>query len=350
MNFCTNCGQKIPDIPNARFCIKCGLDFSNVNQLKKSTVMQSSSVIQYKFTPIKHELPKLSDEEIYEKSDRRLWGAGQSIGFSLLSLAILTGLSIVLVLIILLILINPLTIYPISLESFADALESLSEELVNLESNLYFLIISSLLEFSLILIPVIYVGRFLKRPSFKNRLALFGFTARGYSIKGVFKEIGWGVACGLSAGFIIWLISTPIDYSLYGREYFESFGTFSFPLDSFQIFQLIIQLFLLAVVMIAVVGPTEEIVFRGFLQKGLVRSKLKKWGGIVITALIFAGIHSVAFDLYTLFISFPLYFVISLGLGMVFYWRNENLIAVMIMHGVYNSFLIILTVLTGFLI
>ena len=87
------------------------------------------------------------------------------------------------------------------------------------------------------------------------------------------------------------------------------------------------------------------------MQKGLTR-KLGNWGGLLITALIFAIIHVIGVILLFLdspmvllvsfLLSFIPYFAISLLLGLIYYWRNENLIAVIITHGVYNTLTIIL--------
>ncbi|MHA1196729.1 MAG: CPBP family glutamic-type intramembrane protease, partial [Promethearchaeota archaeon] len=53
-------------------------------------------------------------------------------------------------------------------------------------------------------------------------------------------------------------------------------------------------------IMFIVIAPSEEILFRGFLQKGLVRSLSKK-SGIIITAIIFTFIHLIGnFILYPL--------------------------------------------------
>ncbi|MBY8986377.1 MAG: CPBP family intramembrane metalloprotease, partial [Candidatus Lokiarchaeota archaeon] len=96
------------------------------------------------------------------------------------------------------------------------------------------------------------------------------------------------------------------------------------------------------------------ILFRGFMQKGLVRSLGDRWG-IIITAIIFSlihllGIFLVALESPDLFIilfllSFTPYFAISLMLGWLYHWRNENLIAVMITHGVYDVLVIVMTYL-----
>jgi membrane protease YdiL (CAAX protease family) len=108
--------------------------------------------------------------------------------------------------------------------------------------------------------------------------------------------------------------------------------------------------------MILVVGTSEEILFRGFLQKGLVNN-LGNTTGIFITAIIFASIHllgiflsyflgaiSLGLMIIQLFIFFFPYLAISLLLGYIFYWRNENLIAVVITHGLYNSLTILIAV------
>jgi membrane protease YdiL (CAAX protease family) len=103
--------------------------------------------------------------------------------------------------------------------------------------------------------------------------------------------------------------------------------------------------------MVLVIGTSEEILFRGFMQKGLVRSFGKNWG-IIITALTFSMIHLIGifllipFDSTYFLISFLLsffpYFAISLMLGVIFYWRKENLIAVMITHGFYDAITIMI--------
>jgi membrane protease YdiL (CAAX protease family) len=106
--------------------------------------------------------------------------------------------------------------------------------------------------------------------------------------------------------------------------------------------------------MILIIGTSEEVLFRGFLQKGLVRSLGKTWG-LLVTALIFSSIHLIGIFLYpgsitSFIVSFLLnffpFFAISLLLGLLYSWRKENLIAVMITHGVYNA----LTVILAFLV
>jgi membrane protease YdiL (CAAX protease family) len=90
------------------------------------------------------------------------------------------------------------------------------------------------------------------------------------------------------------------------------------------------------------------------MQKGLVRTLGKK-RGILITAFIFSLIHVLGVFLLTyekpviFLISFitPFlpYFCISLMLGLIYDWRNENLITVMVTHGLYNVLTIVIAVI-----
>ena len=116
----------------------------------------------------------------------------------------------------------------------------------------------------------------------------------------------------------------------------------------------ILSITLLVIIMIVIIGPSEEVLFRGFLQKGLVRSIGKPWG-ILLTAFIFASIHLIGIFLLpgsmltfvvSLLLNFFPYFAVSLLLGLLYYWRKENLVAVMITHGIYNAVLIIIAFLT----
>lgn len=113
----------------------------------------------------------------------------------------------------------------------------------------------------------------------------------------------------------------------------------------------ILALIFLAIIMISIVGTSEELLFRGFMQKGLVRT-VGKYGGLIITAVLFSLIHLIGIFqigdatpidyLLSFLLNFFPYFALSLLLGFLFYWRKENLIAVVIMHGFYNAITIII--------
>lgn len=93
------------------------------------------------------------------------------------------------------------------------------------------------------------------------------------------------------------------------------------------------QLALIGVVMIVFVGFTEELLFRGVLQRALT-ARLGRWPGILLASVIFGFMHSG----YRL----PEEFVFAGTLGLVFgvvYDRTDSLVLISVMHGLLNVFL-----------
>jgi len=188
----------------------------------------------------------------------------------------------------------------------------------------------------------------------ENRLGLLGFTTRGFEKKGVLKEIliglGFAVIGVLLVGLVSFLTEIALE-TLFGVEIVSDLGSGTGDVESIIYSADILSLILLSIVMILIIGTSEEILFRGFMQKGLMRSLGNKWG-ILITAFIFAMIHVIGVILLVLdsplillisfLLSFIPYFAISLLIGFIYYWRNENLLAVIITHGVYDALTIIL--------
>jgi membrane protease YdiL (CAAX protease family) len=64
----------------------------------------------------------------------------------------------------------------------------------------------------------------------------------------------------------------------------------------------------------------------------------------LITVFLIA-LESPYLFLITFLLSFTPYFAISLMMGWLYRWRNENLIAVIITHGVYDVLAIVMTYL-----
>lgn len=96
--------------------------------------------------------------------------------------------------------------------------------------------------------------------------------------------------------------------------------------------------FVLAVLMVVLVGPiVEEAVFRAALLEGLA-AKLGAWPAIVAQALLFAAFHR------SVWLLFPT-FVLGIGLGWLAHER-ESLWRPIIMHGLYNA----ITVAAAFLV
>ncbi len=343
--YCPFCGIKLPIVNKLKFCTACGNDIDSlkknrqlkpiksINPYVKSVTFPQASTPSFFFGS-----KKISDEEIINPKNHELWGTQVSIGISLGAFLLMNFISAGLLVL-------------ITFFSFD------TNFLFDLVSNPYFLILSSFFELTFIIIPVVYIEKYLQNPTLKNRLALLGFTSKGLNRHGLLKEIIIGLGFAFVGIILVGVVSflTEILVELFfGIEIIRNIN--STPTDVEIIISSvdITSLILLSIVMILIIGTSEEILFRGFMQKGLMRSLGTRWG-ILTTAFIFSIIHVLGFILMvldsplilfvSLVLSFFPYFMISLLLGLLFYWRNENLIAVIIAHGVYDALAIILAYL-----
>jgi len=212
----------------------------------------------------------------------------------------------------------------------------------------------SLFELIFLFLPLLYVRKYLQNPTLKNRLILLGFTTRGYDKRRIFKEIIIGLGFAVIGVLVVTLVSFIIEAILtlvFGITFLQD----STGLSGVLIPSDLLSLIVFSAVIILVIGTSEEILFRGFMQKGLVRSLGDRWG-IIVTAFIFSLIHllgifpialeSPLFFIISFLLSFTPYFAISLILGWLYHWRNENLLAVIITHGVYDVLIIVITYVT----
>jgi len=341
-SFCPVCGNKLPEVHNLKFCIKCGL---NLQYLKEHKQIQPKRALnpyikptispQSYIRPITLGPKKILDEEILETKDHELWGTWPSIGIPLGAFLLMD-------------LVTTGIFFIIMLFAFD------TEILYDLISNPYFLIFSSFFSLIFILVPVLYVAKYLQNPTLQNRLGLLGFTRKGFDRVGLIKEILIGIGFAIIGVLLVVGVSFLTEILLevfFGIEIIRDVSGATSDVEIIISNSDILSLILLSVVMILIIGTSEEILFRGFMQKGLTR-RLGNKGGILITAFIFAIIHVIGVILLVLespmvlFVSFILsfipYFAISLLLGLIYYWRNENLIAVVLAHGVYNALTIIL--------
>jgi membrane protease YdiL (CAAX protease family) len=341
-NYCPGCGSKLPSIERLKYCIKCGVDLQYIKEHKRLphsqiTYPYSQAGVQPSYSvpyaPQKRYREVLSDEDILYTRDKRLWGNIPSIGFPLLGFIIING--IILGIVIALIFLIDTTI------------------LYNIITSPIFMVLATLVTYILFIIPVWYVKKYLQNPNLENRLILLGFTSKGLDQKGVLKEVLIGLVFAFVGIFLVVASSIGIELILkyiFGvRIVREASNDTDVIISGFDIFILIFMI----IMMILVVGPSEEILFRGFMQRGLVRNLGEKWG-LLITAIIFASIHLVTLIFYILkpiiFIilfvyMFVPYIAISLMLGLMYRWRKENLIAVIVTHGVYNSLTLIIAFL-----
>ena len=88
--FCTICCQNIPKIQNLKFCTKCGTNIKYIKDYKKLSTTQSQnpyksqvSYPQYQPPSIHYGPPKISDKELINNKEYKLWGPSISIGLPL---------------------------------------------------------------------------------------------------------------------------------------------------------------------------------------------------------------------------------------------------------------------------
>jgi len=96
------------------------------------------------------------------------------------------------------------------------------------------------------------------------------------------------------------------------------------PRDAFQLTALV-------VISLVLVGPVEELAFRGFVQKGFENS-LGKMQGLLSASFLFGLMHITA-SLYNVATGF----VGGLVLGYVWQKTGENTTASAVMHGIFNA-------------
>ncbi|UCC19067.1 MAG: CPBP family intramembrane metalloprotease [Promethearchaeota archaeon] len=344
-SFCPVCGFRILKINKLKFCVKCGTNLKYLREHKELEpknvqnpyIKQTSFTIPY-ILPRYYDPKKISDNNIIDTKNQELWGTMASISVPLGAFFLMNFITAGL-------------LAAIAYFSFN------IEFLFDLVTNPYFLIVSSFFEVIFIIVPVIYVEKFLQNPTLKNRLGLLGFTSNGLDKKGIFKEIliGLGFAViGLLLVTSVSLLTEIILELFFGIEIVRDLSNTTTDVEMIILSADFLSIIFLSLIMILIIGTSEEILFRGFMQKGLMRSLGNKWG-IIVSAFIFSMIHLLGIFLMfldaplVLLISFILsfipYFAISMMLGLLYYWRNENLIANIIAHGVYNALAIILAYL-----
>lgn len=342
-SFCPVCANEIPKVLNLKYCIKCGTNLQYLKEHKRfkpvsriNPYVQDSSYAPYPTPMIRYGTEKILDENILNTKEKKLWGKWDSIWLPLVAFLALNIIT---------------TGFFLLLMFFTTDISILSELIL----NPYFIILISFFELIFIFFPVMYVGKYLRNPTLGNRFALLGFTSRGYDKSAIFKEILLGILFGVIGIFLVLFVSVITEIILelvFSVDIVYNINSDTSDVDIIISSSDIFSIILFSIIMILIVGPSEEITFRGFMQKGLVRRTGNFWG-LIITALIFSLIHVIGILLIIpespldLIISFLLtffpYFAISIMLGLLYQWRHENLITVVITHGVYNALTLIIT-------
>ena len=92
-----------------------------------------------------------------------------------------------------------------------------------------------------------------------------------------------------------------------------------------------LQLVAMIAISLVIVGPCEELAFRGFIQKGF-ETSFGNTKGLLIASLLFTAIHGFN-SLYSVVYVFP----VALVLGYVWQRTSGNTSASALVHGIHNS-------------
>jgi len=345
--YCPICGIKIPQVENIQYCIKCGVDLQYINTHmrmppRKNTISLVTPTPRT-YQPYRYRVPKplrkkLTEDDLLNLKDTKLWSSVASVGMTAAAFFVMNLVAFLVIFIFM--------FFSLSLE-----------ELYNLIANPYFIIFSSFTELIFFIVPLLYVGKYLQKPKINNRLILLGFTTKGFNKIQLFKEILIGLGFAVVGVLLVLFVSFAMELlltAIFGYEIVSGLIGTTGEVDVFITSSDILSIILLVIIMVVIIGTSEEVLFRGFLQKGLVRN-LGKSRGLLVTALIFSSIHLIGIFLFpeslttlviSLLLNFFPFFAISIFLGLLYNWRKENLIAVMITHGVYNA----LTIIIAFLV
>lgn len=87
----------------------------------------------------------------------------------------------------------------------------------------------------------------------------------------------------------------------------------------------------------------EELIYRYFLQSGLVRAFKRAWLGVLVTAALFAAAHIGAVPSETLSTVLPVLFVLGLALGIAMQ-RTGKLSVPIVMHAMFNAVNVAMTI------
>lgn len=155
----------------------------------------------------------------------------------------------------------------IFLEAGPEVLTLTQEEMMQvLESNLAFFLL--LFSFAVGLAALFFVIKFLHNQNIKDAT-----TTR--------KKVDWGrVLFGFSIVAVFTIVTTVVDYNLRPEDFLWNFKTIPFLI-----------LAAIALIMVPLQTSFEEYLFRGYLLQGLGVLAGNRWFPLIITSVIFGGLH-----------------------------------------------------------
>lgn len=168
-----------------------------------------------------------------------------------------------------------------------------------------------------------------------NEIIILGITLlfaryRGASLKELgLRKVTFKVLAVVSVvALLLFLLAVGISVGeeiVFGSDPMTEFAAeLLMPRDSFQ-------LVVVVVLSLVLVGPCEELAFRGFVQKGFENS-FGKVRGLLVASVLFGFLHG----LNTLYAIVPV-FVVGLVFGYVWQRTGGNTTVSALMHGVYDA-------------
>ena len=203
-SYCPICGTIIPKVKNIKFCTKCGVDLIYINTHmrmppRKNTISlgpRTSTTYQpYSFRHPRPLRKRLSEEDLLNLKEEKLWGSFASIGMTAAAFLLMNSVAILAVIV--------FVFFSFNLDTIYDIL-----------ANPYLIIFSSFIELILFIVPMLYIGKYLKKPNLNNRLILLGFTVKGFNNKRIMKEILIGIGFAILGVFLVFCVSFLIEVIL----------------------------------------------------------------------------------------------------------------------------------------
>ncbi|MCP4761725.1 MAG: CPBP family intramembrane metalloprotease [archaeon] len=336
LKFCPNCGIKIKWAKNLKFCNNCGISYIQFIPRKKISewlsIPVSDSEISQLYSSIKNNSQFTLNQPYYRRDirPRKQWNWKAALGVPLLAY-IAKFIFIIILLIALLTL-----LVTVSGDLQMDELLNLMLTDENMLSILT--IIDLFTQLIFLIIPYVLVKRYLPIEATKqDKWNALGIPIGKITPKEFLKEFIIGTLFAVLMTIIVLIvqeISAFVTYLLWGitRE-----SLIEQDISGMGMPTTIGMLIIYIILMFISIGPSEEVIFRGFCQKGLEQSFGKK-SGWLLTAIYFSIFHIyvLIFQPPIFFFMFFPYLVISLLLGFLYLWR-KNLVAAIIAHALYNS-------------
>lgn len=154
----------------------------------------------------------------------------------------------------------------------------------------------------------------------------------------ILKQFRWtakAIGIGLLSAVALWVI-------FYFGEYFSSllFGFAREQVDGIYALKEGQNKFWISLGLIFIMGPAEEIFWRGFVQQNFI-DKYGEWKGFIFATLIYASVHIWSFNFMLLMAAL----VCGIFWGLM-YRYNKNLVPLVISHAVWDVAVFILFPIT----